>query len=106
DSAQQIPQRGSDRDREIKHSHHPPSLFGGEHVGDKGWRENDKAGLADAHQGMANEQFIEVAGEGGEESSPAPHQGSSDDDALARETQRKRPHERRRAHVKDEKDGG
>src|SRR5208282_4689289 len=74
DSAEQVSQRGSDREREIKHSHDPPSFFNRKQVCDKGWRKNDKAGFADAHQGVTNEQLVKVCRDGSEQSCPTPHQ--------------------------------
>src|ERR1035438_7851089 len=106
DSAQQISQRGSDRKREIKHPHDPPTFLNRKQVCDKGWRKNDKAGFADAHQGVTNEQLVKVCRDGGEQSGPTPHQSPGNDDALAREAQRKRPHEGGRAHIKNEEDAG
>ena len=83
-----------------------PRFSTGKHVGDKGWGKNDKAGFANAHQGMTDEQLVKVCRDGGEQSGPAPDQGPGDDDALAREAHRKRPHEGRRAHVKNEENAG
>src|SRR5208282_3278557 len=54
-TAQQVSQRRSDRNRQIKHTHNPAAFFNRKHVRDKGWRKNDKACLAEAHQSMTNE---------------------------------------------------
>ena len=50
--------------------------------------------------------LVKVCGHRGEQSRATPNQSSGDDDPLAREAQRKRPHERRRTHVEDEEDAG
>ena len=59
-----------------------PAFFDGKHVSDKGGRQNDEAGFANADQGVTNQQSIKVRGNGGEQSRPAPHHGPGDDDPL------------------------
>src|ERR1700691_259555 len=82
-----------------------PRWLSGNISGTKG-RENYETGLADSHQGVANEQAGEIVGEGGEQGGAAPDESPGDDDGLTREALRQRAHEGSGAHVKDEEYAG
>ena len=76
-----------------------PRFSLGKKIGDERGSDGHEGGLADTHQGVAEQQFSVGVRDRGQQGQPAPENGAQNDDQLARVTVGQRADKRRRDHV-------